>query len=516
MCGMPVVFTAVIVVTLPLARGQDGLLSLVRPLPPLHDDGACPATPWADAGGTGTCGSWCTREEVQPMSDEERAIFRRYFDHCRDLGIKPSAAVLNRLELKTGRLAMHGQEACGELELRALVHLLLDSDGAMLGGLRALDLSVCQLGVSSVLLVAQMLRHHRCCLDSLDLSYQDVSPEGACALAAALPKSRSAGPRVLRLMQVGLGDEGGRVMVHLLKNTSSGRRLRVLDLQNNFISFEVSRDIAQAAKEQGVEIYLQGNRVLDEVLNAVTHGVGELLVIGCSIWSAVVVFRKPRHYRLSTFAYCASLNVLYLTSTLYHSFFALGHTTVHIFRSLDYSAIFLLIAGSYSPLLAILFHQQRWARMLLASMWAVAICGIATVAMYRGPFQTPIRLSFFLGMGWTSVACLKKIAEGIGLRGVGLLALGGLLYTLGVPFFVRNQHTFGIPDHTIWHVWVMAATACHFCCIMLYVLMRPATTATELSGKEGEVPGDAENGPSTSSPAGGKEYRPLPASQQAW
>mmetsp|Transcript_82999 Transcript_82999/g.130928 ORF Transcript_82999/g.130928 Transcript_82999/m.130928 type:complete len:504 (-) Transcript_82999:131-1642(-) len=442
-----------------------------------HDPSTCSSVAQSGIASEGTCSEWLLGSTgFMKTSEVEERLFSRYIATCREYGIKPSADVLNRLQLRSGRMVLQPlspDEKCGDLELRALALLLHDEEGFLLRNVKSLDLSSCYLGPSSAMIVANMLMHPRNCLDFLDLSYQRVGPEGACAMASALIMSPSGGPRVLRLKEVSMGDDGGVAFVRLLQN-SSKLRLELLDLQNNYISYEICNNLTAASKGAGIPVLLQGNRVYDEVLNAVTHGIGVfLVVIGC-VRMYAATRQKPAYIKNATFVYSLSLFVLYLSSTLFHAFFALGHTVVHIFQLLDYTGIFILIAGSYTPFLSILFPGERWAQLLLIGMWTTAVCGIFTAAFYRGPFQTAIRLTFFLGMGWTAVACIGRIMRRMGTRGGILLIAGGVLYTGGVPFFVRGTHTLGFPDHAIWHIFVIAASITHYCCILYYVVERRA------------------------------------------
>uniref|UniRef100_A0A7S2JMI2 Uncharacterized protein n=1 Tax=Zooxanthella nutricula TaxID=1333877 RepID=A0A7S2JMI2_9DINO len=158
---------------------------------------------------------------------------------------------------------------------------------------------------------------------------------------------------------------------------------------------------------------------------------------------------------------------------MFPSFFARGRETVYVFGLIDYAGIFLFIAGSYSPVLGILFHGETWARTLLGTMWSVAFMGIFTAAFYRGPGQTALRLSLFLTMGWTGLLCLARMGAKVGRLGVATWAGGGVLYTAGVPWFVRGRHTYGFPDHAIWHVWVIMGSLSQFLCIYLRVVELP-------------------------------------------
>lgn len=414
-------------------------------------------------------------------SVHEEELLSRYVSTCREYGIQPSADVLNRLQLHTGKLAIIpvGPKArCGDLDVRAMVLLLEDGNGMLLGGLRSLELSSCTIGTSSVLLIARLLQNPQCRLETLDLSNAVVGLEGARAIASALPLSPSLGPKTIRMVSSSLMDQGGQVMLKLLWN-SNAHRLEELDLRNNVISFGTCRDLQAAADSRGILVDLSGNRVLDEVLNAVTHGIGELLVLfGCFV-AYGATRHKPQHVKRSTAVYLMSLNVLYLASTLYHSFFALGHTVVYTFQVMDYSSIFILIAGTYTPILGILFHEERWASLLLYAMWGTAVTGICSVAFYRGPFQIPLQLMLFLGMGWTVVACMARIVSKMGRKGTFYLLAGGVLYTGGVPFFVKDAHTFGFPDHAIWHIFVVAASTAHYLCILWFVVDQHPPSGTD-------------------------------------
>jgi len=235
-----------------------------------------------------------------------------------------------------------------------------------------------------------------------------------------------------------LGDSGGQVVLDFLDNATLPR-LKDIDLTNNYIGFKTCSELHKAQESTQVRIHLAGNRVLDEIFNAVSHGLGEILVILGSFLLWKKIRRKPMYYAVAIGLYCASLNTLYLSSTLYHAFFALGRTTVYIFSILDYSSIFLLIAGSYSPFLGILFHDETWATALLSMMWVAAIVGVCTAAFYRGPFAQELRLTLYLVMGWAIIICARPLAMRLSWGGSCWLLLGGVLYTAGVPFFCERQ-----------------------------------------------------------------------------
>ena len=141
--------------------------------------------------------------------------------------------------------------------------------------------------------------------------------------------------------------------------------------------------------------------------------------------------------------------------TVYDSFHAPGPTVVHVFSSLD-PAIHLLIAGSYTPFLGILFPGELWAKVVFSGMWGAASIGVMLTSFYHGPAKMPIKLVLHILMSWAAVSCLKEMLVKLNQEGAVLLIAGGVLYTIGVLWFVRNAQTCGIPDHTLWHIFGMS------------------------------------------------------------
>lgn len=393
-----------------------------------------------------------------------------YLDSCKQYDIQPSADVLNQLNVGLQNISVR---SIGDLDLRALVMLLLDQDGFYLSRIRSLDFSWAHLDASGMLIIAQLLMHPSCVLEELDLSFQSVGLQGACAVGSAVRVSRTM--QALRMHTCSLFDEGGQVMLDLIRNTS----LRTVDLQNNIIEYVTCQAILAVAGEVAIDVDLDGNQVFDEVINAVTHGIGVVLGIAGMVLLLNKVKNKPSHYKCSIAIYSTSATMLYLFSTLYHSFFSLGRTTVEIFRTLDYCGIFLLIAGTYTPMFVILFHGELWAKLLIRGMWISALLGISIAAFYRGPGETVLRLTMFLGMGWTAIFALRQILKELGREGAIWLIVGGVLYTVGVPFFVRGGHIWEVPDHATWHLFVLSASTCHFFCIYWYVASRPVVRDSE-------------------------------------
>jgi hemolysin III len=173
--------------------------------------------------------------------------------------------------------------------------------------------------------------------------------------------------------------------------------------------------------------------VLQEVMNSVTHGLGVVLAIIATILLTKRVQGLPSYYTVSCAVYSTALIVLYSTSTLYHSFFALK--TVHsIFKVVDRCAIYILIAGSYSPFLMIaLHHNEVWSWHLLLFIWGCALGGMLVEAtLFRWAHKPKFSLGMYIGMGWCCLVCLPDLMAVLPKRASMLLVAGGLAYTGGM------------------------------------------------------------------------------------
>lgn len=430
---------------------------------------------WLLAGGSVYHRRFAT-SAAQPRAEKPRArrwAIDKYVASCREYHVQPSADVLAWLRLDLPTLAVRRQwwtRPFGDLDLQPLVELL--SDARSRSGcpeLRSLDFSKARLGPAGALMAAQLLDYaggRR--IERLDLSAQPVGRGGAATLVGILGRARRL--KAVRARGCRLGEKGGLILASFIGTGCGGLALRELDLSRNNIGFEACEVVEAAARLGNIQVLLDGNRVLDESLNAVTHGVGVALAIVGSVFLGLEVRGKSARHIISAVLYSVSLCMLYLASTLFHSFHALGPTVVWVFGIFDHCAIYLLIAGTYCPFLSILFPGDPRATRLLVALWVAALAGMATSAFYYGPGKQVVELTLYLGMGWSCAGRLPAIAKQLGPKGVKLLVLGGIFYTGGVPFFVRDRRTFGVPDHTLWHIFVLAASITHYFCIMWYAM----------------------------------------------
>jgi hemolysin III len=184
----------------------------------------------------------------------------------------------------------------------------------------------------------------------------------------------------------------------------------------------------------------------EEAAHAVTHGLGLLLSLG----------------GLATLVAAASLRGD-VASTLYHA--TPGSRAKGVFQRLDHAAIFLLIAGTYTPFTLVTL-RGGWGWTLLALVWTLAILGIVlqvTVPSWARRFSVPL----YLAMGWLGVLVAEPLARSVHPDGLALLVLGGVTYTLGVIFYAWQRLPY---NHAVWHIFVMAGSVCHFSCVLGYVI----------------------------------------------
>lgn len=204
----------------------------------------------------------------------------------------------------------------------------------------------------------------------------------------------------------------------------------------------------------------------EEIANSITHGIGFLLAIAALVVGVVFAARHSSAKVVTAVAiYGATLCILYLASTLYHAFPA-GTRAKRIFHIFDHSSIYLLIAGTYTPIL-LGATRPAWGWSIFGVVWGLAFLGILMKAFFTGRFRTFSTITY-LAMGWLVVVAFKPVWDGIGPSGFLWLAAGGLCYSLGCVFYATRSFKFA---HAIWHAWVLAGSICHFFAILFHVIL---------------------------------------------
>jgi hemolysin III len=202
---------------------------------------------------------------------------------------------------------------------------------------------------------------------------------------------------------------------------------------------------------------------IGERFNSISHLIGAAAALAGTAGLVVTAAQQDNPWKVVSFSiYGASLILLYLFSTLYHS---LRHAGKTVFQKFDHLAIYLLIAGTYTPFtLVTLRGRLGWA--LFGLIWGLAVLGIfLEVLLRKGRRIVPVVI--YLAMGWLMVIALKPLLVSLTTAGFIWLLLGGLFYTSGVFFYaLSNKATY---FHGIWHLFVMAGSLCHYVTIFRYV-----------------------------------------------
>jgi len=209
-----------------------------------------------------------------------------------------------------------------------------------------------------------------------------------------------------------------------------------------------------------VETHRRQLTTAEEIVNSITHGIGVLLSIVALVILVSVAVKHGNSWHIVSFAiFGVSLIILYTSSTLYHSFTNLK--VKNIFARLDHASIFILIAGTYTPiLLTTLRGTLGW--VLFGIIWGTAITGIVIRSIYLHEFRK-LMVAIYLIMGWMFVFALKSVISNMPAISLWLLVLGGITYSLGVVFYAWRNLPYG---HGIWHLFVLGGSTLHFFAIL--------------------------------------------------
>ena len=204
--------------------------------------------------------------------------------------------------------------------------------------------------------------------------------------------------------------------------------------------------------------------IKEEVANSITHGIGLILAIaGLAILVGFASRLGNTWHMVSCTIFATTLILQYTFSTLYNSIQI--PRTKSIMRVLDHSAIFLLIAGTYTPFMLVNL-RGTWGWTLFGAVWTLALLGVLFQVSLLRRWQG-ISLSLYIGMGWVVVVAIKPMLDAVAPGGLILLLLGGLAYTSGVGFYLWKSLRY---NHAIWHGFVLAGSILHFFAVLFYVI----------------------------------------------
>ena len=199
---------------------------------------------------------------------------------------------------------------------------------------------------------------------------------------------------------------------------------------------------------------------IEERINWLIHGIGTMLsIVGLVILIVCASIYGNIWHIVSFSIFGSTLIILYTTSTLYHS--VTHNTAKRVFWILDHSAIFILIAGTYTPFMLVNL-RGGWGWSIFGIIWACAILGIILKIFYIGKFEK-ISVAVYVMMGWLCIVAFKEIITNVSSLSIVLLVIGGLSYTLGVIFFAWQKLPY---NHALWHLCVLSGSVFHYFAVL--------------------------------------------------
>uniref|UniRef100_A0A6V3R996 Uncharacterized protein n=1 Tax=Lotharella globosa TaxID=91324 RepID=A0A6V3R996_9EUKA len=411
------------------------------------------------------------RENKNPHNDEEsyQAALSFYMKQCEFYGSKPQPSVIVAVRYKM--MTFKAARDFKDIDMLAFADLMLKHPKEV-RHVRHIDLSYSKVALHGSIALAEVLKTNQN-IEAIHLHGLKISGMGAEALAYVLgTMNRSV--KYVDMRACRIGQAGGlHIAKYLLSNEDSV--VKEMDLSVNNIGNEGLVALREAINErnrkrsenEGVvltHLDLEGNLVLEEVLNSITHGVGILMSIVASVYLLGRASEYGIEEHVAAAMYSSSLLLLYTSSTLYHAFFCCKATN-RIFQTLDHSAIYLLIAGTYTPVLMLALPDNYWSLPLLYFQWICCMLGLIIEFLeFTGKVQ--LTLVMYVLMGWSVLICFDDLTRNVSEEGIYWLVVGGVFYTGGVPFFLAQFHM----SHVIWHMFVLAGSISQWWAVYQYVM----------------------------------------------
>lgn len=201
-----------------------------------------------------------------------------------------------------------------------------------------------------------------------------------------------------------------------------------------------------------------------EWINSLTHGFGWALSIAAlTVMVVFAALKGTARHVVGTSIFGTTLVLLYAMSTLYHAF--RGPRVKKVFRILDHSAIYLLIAGTYTPF-CLTVLRGAWGWSIFGVVWGLATLGVVLKSVF-GPRRGSLSLVLYLAMGWLGAVAILPLWRALPPWGVAWLFGGGACYSLGTLFYAWKRLPF---SHAVWHLFVLAGSACHVVTVMAFLI----------------------------------------------
>lgn len=305
-------------------------------------------------------------------------------------------------------------------------------------------------------------------IESLDLSNTGLDDDGVAEICDAIMKNKA-----LKNINLSGNYFTEAAAVALEKALKINKSMKTLDISRNALGFSSINSLLCSCLERGMIVKTDGNYVFEEILNSVTHGFAFILSLIGGVLLLTEAAQKSDYHFWPCMIYSFTVSFLFLSSTLFHSFFMMP-TASRVLQVLDHVGIYLLIAGSYSPYLLIGLHSYMEARVLACGIWIVALggCAFAAISDLNNPYVNAIECVFFVGMG-LALFIIYDIFCTLEPISVFLLLLSGFIYIGGITFYVLG--TFRPIYHVIWHICVFVATTIVWFDVYFTLLETPPT-----------------------------------------
>jgi hemolysin III len=208
-----------------------------------------------------------------------------------------------------------------------------------------------------------------------------------------------------------------------------------------------------------------------ERFNSITHLVGSVIALAGAVALVVVAAGGDARRLTALSIYGASLFILYLSSTMYHSLRGPAKRVFHVF---DHCSIYILIAGTYTPLTLVTLRGV-WGWSLFAVVWLLAVLGIVKDALFLGRFRI-MSVVLYVAMGWLAVIAYGPLRRALPAEAITWLIAGGIVYTAGILFFALSKHV--RYTHGVWHLFAIGGSMCHYVLIWRFIARAPMLAAS--------------------------------------
>eukprot|EP00727_Mastigamoeba_balamuthi_P014228 m51a1_g9428 putative hemolysin d (405) ;mRNA; f:396305-397931 len=386
-----------------------------------------------------------------------------YVGSCARYNVEPDPSIA--AALRSGSSVLAASRRLGGTDVLPL------ADSRNTVRVRRLVLSGSPIGSMGAKVISEVLKHDSSLTD-LDLSCCGIGPSGACALGRALLGNSSLSS--LNLHGNTLDAPSAEALAASL--CAKGSALRSLDVSDTAMGSRgvgiLTSAVGKCNKQRPatpVECNSEANFVVEETLNAVSHGIGFVLAIAGAVAMLRAYWDTADTLKLvSSCVFVGSMATVYLSSCCYHSFFRFPRL-VQVLHRLDHTSIYLLIAGTYTPFALVCLNGIiGWT--LFWTVWAMGLFGIALTLISFTKFKV-FKLCLYVSMGWTCVMialpALTHPSLNFCREGVAWLAAGGISYTSGVYFYAKKSNPI---NHVWWHLFVLGGSVSHYVCIYNYVM----------------------------------------------